>query len=999
MLNVSEQWKNQIYNRPVILVKAEVDLLTGEKLYLDYEDSDDDFMAVGITLQDSTTSDSSFNLGTAVMNVFSFSLNNMDGRYSNTVFSGATITPYFGFKLDSGEVEWVKKGVFNISSNNNKLPKIDFQAYDNMSKLDLPFSAVKITYPITLGNMAKAICDYCGVGLETTAFDNSSYSIKTAPIGTDYSCRKMISCIAQISGGFARFNAEGKLEIKWYSDDIDHEIPVYKDVRAEAKDVTITGIQVSSYYNEDALSEDKPKNTETSLTGVDGFVIAITENPLIPYGSAKTVSTYLGNKLNGTKFRPIELDTFYDPSLEAGDKVKIKDVRNNEYIFFVTNLTANIGGGAHISCVAETVRENTANQYSNSSSAIVKVLDVVNAKIQNLVTSHLDAEIAKIGYLKAEKADIDYLKVGELDAVKAEIEDAIIKNLDAEFATIENLNATNATIEKLQATVAVIDKAYIDEAKVNTLIANKGYFTEAQIENLVAGKGFITTLETENLLAGYATIDLANIKAGSITTAMIGTGVVGKAQIADGSITDAKIVELSANKINAGTLSVERLEIRGSDKSIVYALNNITGALQAQNVDTLNGEILTERTITADKIVANAITANEIAAKTITANEIAAGTITATQLASNSVTASKIKAGAVNTSELAAGAITTEKLAANAVTAEKIDVNDLFAQNITATGTISGATLVGNKISIGENNDTSIIKLCGGVGEIYVTAQDDDTDALYISAPCLGLNANSVCDGYSSGSGFVGVDSTADEDYSQGHVRLEAYCDAPNNWVAQASVDVSATSDGASVGFHFFDSNASYRALLDSRGFSINAPTIFPNNTKIMGTTSGGETRECFNALNGSNQCVIGAGNYSANDANTSVRGKDVLVYSSAAGNANYTPYYRKGNSVSISIETSGFCTNDKKEIWFNIPLSKPIIGNPTVAVSGNLKIRQGNNYTHGSSSSANATPSSIVATKNGENLLRIKATMSATTNATNNDALGIYAVLTITFS
>ncbi|MFQ9153686.1 MAG: hypothetical protein ACLR6B_22105 [Blautia sp.] len=120
----------------------------------------------------------------------------------------------------------------------------------------------------------------------------------------------------------------------------------------------------------------------------------------------------------------------------------------------------------------------------------------------------------------------------------------------------------------------------------------------------------------------YATIDLANIKNGSIKTAMIDVGAVNTAQIADGSITDAKIVELTANKITAGTLSVERLEIRGSDRSIVYALNNITGALQSQNVDTLNGEILTPRTITADKIVAQSITGNEIAAKAILANHI-----------------------------------------------------------------------------------------------------------------------------------------------------------------------------------------------------------------------------------------------------------------------------------------------------------------------------------------------------------------------------------------
>ena len=167
---------------------------------------------------------------------------------------------------------------------------------------------------------------------------------------------------------------------------------------------------------------------------------------------------------------------------------------------------------------------------------------------------------------------------------------------------------------------------------------------------LTAVSARVGTIETNYIKAEeadlkYANIDLANIKKGSITTAMIGTGVVGTAQIADSSITDAKIVELTANKITAGTLSVERLEIRGSTNSIVYGLNNITGALQAQSVDTLNGEILTPRTITADKIVAQSITGNEIAAKTILANNI--------------------------------------------------DVMDLFAQEITATGTIRGANLVG----------------------------------------------------------------------------------------------------------------------------------------------------------------------------------------------------------------------------------------------------------------------------------------------------------------
>lgn len=89
------------------------------------------------------------------------------------------------------------------------------------------------------------------------------------------------------------------------------------------------------------------------------------------------------------------------------------------------------------------------------------------------------------------------------------------------------------------------------------------------------------------------------------------------------------VVNINANRITAGTLSVERLEIRGSKNSIVYELNNIDGALQSKQVDTLNGEILTERTVNADKIIAGSITAKEINVEDLFAQKIVStGSIT-----------------------------------------------------------------------------------------------------------------------------------------------------------------------------------------------------------------------------------------------------------------------------------------------------------------------------------------------------------------------------------
>ena len=98
---------------------------------------------------------------------------------------------------------------------------------------------------------------------------------------------------------------------------------------------------------------------------------------------------------------------------------------------------------------------------------------------------------------------------------------------------------------------------------------------------------------------------------------------------------------------------MERLIIRGNEQSLIYAINNM-GELTSTQVDTIDGYVLTERTITADKIVAHSITAAEIASKTITANEILAGTITGAEIAAETITGANIKAGTLTTNHVSA---------------------------------------------------------------------------------------------------------------------------------------------------------------------------------------------------------------------------------------------------------------------------------------------------------------------------------------------------------
>lgn len=112
-------------------------------------------------------------------------------------------------------------------------------------------------------------------------------------------------------------------------------------------------------------------------------------------------------------------------------------------------------------------------------------------------------------------------------------------------------------------------------------------------------------------------------------------------------------------------------------------------------------------------------------------------------------------------------------------------------------------------------------------------------------------------------------------------------------------------------------------------------------------------------------------------------------------------PYYKKGDSISLSWYGAGYITSSKTTIHFSVPLSRPIIGSPKVTVTSGtgLTLRQDGSYTHGSSSSVAVFPSSYSALANSGNHVRITATMSNTTNAINNSSIGINANIIITFS
>ncbi len=292
--------------------------------------------------------------------------------------------------------------------------------------------------------------------------------------------------------------------------------------------------------------------------------------------------------------------------------------------------------------------------------------------------------------------------------------------------------------ELLVANRIIATKVDAEWVNAHTVTADKLEATNARVSTLEA-----TSLTAEKADLRYASITLANIDTANVDVANIGllfakVGLIDRATIVDGHITGfLDAVEVNANNITAGTLIADRILLKGSENGLLYALNNL-GELTSTTVDTLDGNILTQRTITADKLVANSITANELDVENIFAN--------------------------------------------------KAVLNEIFAQNITATGSITGAKLYGTYAEINDGiiggwsiTSNQIYKdyTSGGLTyRAYLQAATSETSAIIAARITNASTGESSFPFYVRYNGFVHMESGAVGGFTIGQDYLRTSVDS-----------------------------------------------------------------------------------------------------------------------------------------------------------------------------------------------------------------------------
>lgn len=304
---------------------------------------------------------------------------------------------------------------------------------------------------------------------------------------------------------------------------------------------------------------------------------------------------------NGNKYVKLDgsdqLTPLTDNERPSADSTTASANEGERVSVLIKNHTATVTGNVSSPSVRSDDFKNLDDQVTDIKKFDIFIAERVQANegyIKKLQTDKADvgdltAANAKITELETKKASVE-----DLNAAKAEITDLKTTKLDTEvanatYATIKNLDATNANLENLDATYGQFQE----------LATNKFAAVDADIKKLDTEKLSATTAD-----AKYATIDFSNIGIAAIEKLFSDSGIIGDLVVSEGHITGKLVgVTIVGDLIEGGTVKADKLVVLGED-GLYYKLNTngVTTTAEQTEYNSLNGSVITAKTITAEKV-------------------------------------------------------------------------------------------------------------------------------------------------------------------------------------------------------------------------------------------------------------------------------------------------------------------------------------------------------------------------------------------------------------
>lgn len=602
----SAEWKKNVYedNRKFVY-KTDITLADGTVLHVD----DSQIMQNGVSFSGATSESGVFSIGSMVSSKVTVRLNNMYDDFSVYDFTNATAYVYVGMLL-SETTEWLKLGQFNVESPTTRTSIISLEMLDNLSKTDKVYVPT-VSFPCTRLQLVQDACNQSGIFLNTTNFYGWNSSVVVFDISSTMTCRQILSYVAQIGCLFGSCDENGYLNFKWYDTssldsfrtnmdggnftdytsgttvdggdftdyssgdvfdggsftDMDDVVFVYsiKSQEINTDDVVITGVKITYQYSDDETKELK--------VGTDGYVIGISENPLINKGNVQAIANYIYSIIGGLIFRPLTVNALADPRVEPGDIGVVIDRKQNVYPCIFTTLNVTYGNYETYTCDAESAARNSADKYSATTAAIIaarkKSKEYYDAALKYTADAKDDLQESINGVTDS---------IGDMTVIVGDtVADGIINENEIAEVQAALTGFVRAQREITAEYNPLNDSAYIPDENLNTLTTIYEKLNLAY-NSLVASINAVTTSTKENIRSNYsaylAAVTEYNNWLGTFkTTANEAIMAIGGA-MSDDKIATYDLAVQRLTNLMTNCFGVFKTEEVQDDGSVVYYMHN-----------------------------------------------------------------------------------------------------------------------------------------------------------------------------------------------------------------------------------------------------------------------------------------------------------------------------------------------------------------------------------------------------------------------------------------
>lgn len=370
-----------------------------------------------------------------------------------------------------GTVEYIPMGYFTAGKPQKDEEQIEFTAYDRMLKLETPFSMDGSSTDSV--SVLKKIQEITGVTVATANLPTASMAV---PKG--YSCREVLSYVAQLYGCFAICNRKGQIELHKYVDS-GYKVGTgrYWDT-FEHNDYSFAVEKLTCFTGQDKNGKD------ISISSGSGTRAVTFSNPFMTQAILDDVM----KKLSDFSYMPGSLRMLGDPRLDPWDAITVEDRNGKSYKVPLMKLEWEYDGG-----------------FTDSVEAVGLSEEETNANYKGPSTKEMERYYAQL-------VMIDQAMINKLDVDTARIT----------YATITNLNAVNASVQKLEVEVGNFKQLTATDfsavnAKIGILENDYG-----NIKVLLSGSAGIGDLQNIHLTTKNAVIDSALIKNAVIQTVTVG---------------------------------------------------------------------------------------------------------------------------------------------------------------------------------------------------------------------------------------------------------------------------------------------------------------------------------------------------------------------------------------------------------------------------------------------------------------------------------------------